>query len=122
MKVFPTHVHWSESWYPRWQPTNKRRYIARLFWFWRPFKFEGFSDKASDINIPEASSSSENEDSSSESERENEDKKTENLRGVRVEPFTENTGAVFSDDFDVATASAKDIFFLDVQWGTNCGI
>lgn len=77
-------------------------------------EFEGFSDNESDIYIPEESSSSENEDSSSESKRENDDNWTENLRGVRVEPFTENTGPVFPDDFDVATASVKD-FFLDVQ-------
>lgn len=75
-------------------------------------EFEGFSDNESDIYIPEESSSSENEDSSSESERENDDNWTENLRGVRVEPFTEDTGPVFPDDFDVATASAKDYFFL----------
>ncbi|XP_052678343.1 piggyBac transposable element-derived protein 5-like [Crassostrea angulata] len=75
-------------------------------------EFEGFSDNESDLYIPEESSSSENEDSSSESERENDVNWTENLRGVRVEPFTEDTGPVFPDDFDVATASAKDYFFL----------
>lgn len=61
-------------------------------------EFEGFSDNESDIYIPEESSSSENEDtSSSESERENDDNWTENLRGVCVEPFTEDTGPDFPD-------------------------
>ncbi|XP_062606783.1 piggyBac transposable element-derived protein 4-like [Saccostrea cucullata] len=75
-------------------------------------EFEGFSDADSDIYIPEESSSEEESESSSESEPENDDEWTENLRGVRVDPFVEGVGPVFPDNFDVNTATAKDYFDL----------
>jgi len=71
--------------------------------------FEGFSD----VDIPNALDSSEDEQGDDDSESENDDEIwTDRFRDVEVHDFTERTGPVFSDGFNVETASPNDYFDL----------
>lgn len=75
-------------------------------------EFEGSSDVESDISIPEEPSSEEESGEESDSKPENATEWTDTLRAVHVEQFNGDTGPVFSDDFDVQTATPKDYFDL----------
>ena len=75
--------------------------------------FEGFSEVGSDVDIPNALDSSEDEQGDDDSESENDNEIwTYQFRNVEVHYFTECTGPVFPDGFNVETASPKDYFDL----------
>ena len=72
--------------------------------------FEGFSEVGSDVDNALDSSEDEQGD---DSESENDDEIwTDWFRDVEVHDFTERTGPVFPDGFNVETASPKDCFDL----------
>jgi hypothetical protein len=75
--------------------------------------FEGFSEVGSDVDIPNALDSSEDEQGDDDSESENDEEIwTDRFRDVKVHDFTERTGPVFPDGFNVETASPKNYFDL----------
>jgi len=74
-------------------------------------EFEGF-DVESDVDIPNALNSSDEEDENSENGDEIEDDWTSQLREIRVQNFTEETGPNFPDGFDCITATPMDYFNL----------
>ena len=75
--------------------------------------FEGFSEVGSDVDIPNALDSSGDEQGDDDSESENDNEIwTYQFRNVEVHYFTERTGPVFPDGFNVETASPKDYFDL----------
>lgn len=73
--------------------------------------FEGFSEQESDVDIPNAFSSDE-DDGESVIQDEIEEEWSSQLRPVRVEHFTEETGPVFPDQFDRTTATPLDYFSM----------
>ena len=74
-------------------------------------EFEGF-DAESDVDVPNALNSSDEEDENSENGDEIEDDWTSQLREIRVNNFTEETGPNFPDGFDCNTATPIDYFNL----------
>ena len=79
-------------------------------------EFEGF-DVQSDVDVPNALNSSDQEDETSENGDGIEDDWTSQLREIRVQNFTEETGPNFPDGYDCNTATPMDYFNL--MYSTN---
>ena len=76
-------------------------------------EFEGFSEPESDVDIPNALNSSDEEPPDSDDDSENDDETwTDRFCNVEIQDFTQATGRVFTDNFDVENASPKDYFDL----------
>ena len=76
-------------------------------------EFEGFSEPESDVDIPNPLNSSDEEHPDSDDDSENDDETwTGRFRNVEIQDFTQATGPVFTDNFDVENASPKDYFDL----------